>query len=601
MSIQPTMPDGYVPVVALPGDGLLAMLTNGMLCSYIHTKDDSKKVRAYCESRPVLAILENSSSVTPAPAPMGVPRFQLKVNMKISVAVLGILPTLAWAQNSRIEQVVVYPGGATVQRVVSVKAGAQQVRLSCLLASFDADSLQVRGEAVTVGEITVQTVTRADAPECSTSPLDTRIRELEDQLAAVNAEITANDVALSYLKGFGSGDNRGSVPVSAPAATAEALRRAALDSLQRQAPLNRRKDDIERALNPLKLERERQQTSAQVRTVLIRLAAKGEGELRINYQINRAGWEPTYRAYLDSSTGQVRLERRAQVAQTTGEDWTGVKLRLSTTQPQRATEMRPPAPWKLDLRPPQSEPPASARMAAPPPPSAPSSMLRQRSSETEEEEVNFDVSVFQGEFATEFEVPGSVSVTSSAQRISFALGTLTLDAKLAARTQPRIDAVAYLVAEVARPTGVWPAGALQVFRDGAFVGQGRLEFGNKEWLDLFFGRDDLLRVSVDPERRDTGSAGFSSRREERKYGRVYRIENRHQRRFAVQVIEASPVGRHEDISVTSRFDPKVSEENWRRQPGVVAWFFTLEPGQTQKIEADYLISFPKEARIEGLR
>ena len=34
-----------------------------------------------------------------------------------------------------------------------------------------------------------------------------------------------------------------------------------------------------------------------------------------------------------------------------------------------------------------------------------------------------------------------------------------------------LDAAAYLVAESARPAGVWPAGKLQLFRDGAFVGK----------------------------------------------------------------------------------------------------------------------------------
>ena len=85
----------------------------------------------------------------------------------------------------------------------------------------------------------------------------------------------------------------------------------------------------------------------------------------------------------------------------------------------------------------------------------------------------FDVNVFDNSFATEFAVPQSIDVPSSGQRVTLALGQHEDTAKLAARTSPRVDASAFLVAELAQPAGVWPAGALQLYRDGNFVGSGR--------------------------------------------------------------------------------------------------------------------------------
>lgn len=41
--------------------------------------------------------------------------------------------------------------------------------------------------------------------------------------------------------------------------------------------------------------------------------------------------------YHASTSGQVTLERRALIAQATGEDWRGVKLQLATTTPARNT------------------------------------------------------------------------------------------------------------------------------------------------------------------------------------------------------------------------------------------------------------------------
>lgn len=511
--------------------------------------------------------------------------------------VAALVPAVAQAQAGRIEQVLVYPGGASVERVLAVKAGQQQLKIACLPARFEADSLQLRapeGSGLVIGEITVQTVARGALPECADSPLDARIRELQDQQAALAAEVEAHELALGYLKNYTAPSGQ---PASI-AATAETLRRSGLDTLQRQQALQQRKQALERQLAPLTAERDRLvQANPQLRTVLVRLAAPRDAELRLSYRLSQAGWEPVYRAYLDTRSGQVRLERHAQVAQHSGEDWSQVRLRLSTTQPRQATGMPPPRSWALDLL-----PPPSAELARPAPAyAAAAAAPAPRLQKTDGPELDFNVAVFHGEFATEFEVPGRVSVAADGQRIGLALGQQMLDAQLMARANPSAEAQAYLVAESARPAGVWPAGPLQLFRDGDFVGQSQLRVTNQERLDLFFGRDERLRVTVEPEQRHAGDRGLIGSRAEQRIGRAYRIENLQQRAVSVQILEAAPVARHEDIQVQTRFEPKPTLDSWRQQPGIVAWQFELAPGQSLRLAADYLIGYPKDARIGGLR
>src|SRR5258707_10425094 len=62
-----------------------------------------------------------------------------------------------------------------------------------------------------------------------------------------------------------------------------------------------------------------------------------------------AGWRPAYRAGLDSAGSKVLLERQGAISQTTGEDWTNVKLKLSTGQPRLSPQGPEPRPWKLSL------------------------------------------------------------------------------------------------------------------------------------------------------------------------------------------------------------------------------------------------------------
>src|SRR6185503_14156385 len=52
--------------------------------------------------------------------------------------------------------------------------------------------------------------------------------------------------------------------------------------------------------------------------------------LEIEYAIGAARWWPAYKAWLSARATQVRWEIDAFVAQATGEDWTGVRLSLTT-------------------------------------------------------------------------------------------------------------------------------------------------------------------------------------------------------------------------------------------------------------------------------
>ena len=533
---------------------------------------------------------------------------------KILITAAIFLPGLSLAQpaggasTARISEVFVYPGGATVERLATVAAGAQQLRLNCLPASFDLDSMQVQADAgIRVGDVSVQTVERARAPECASSPLDTRIRELEDQVAALDAENGAQDLALAFLKSYG-GDASGKSATGTAniAATTEALKRSGLDALQRQHQLLRRKQDLELQLKPLLAERERSvRANPQLRNVLIRLSTAQGGAVRLSYRLSQAGWTPVYRAYLDTSKSQLRLERHAQVAQSSGEDWTGVKLRLSTVQPRLASSPPPLEPWTLDIQPPVVATAGlrqrSMAFAAAPAPAEVLSVMETKVVEEAISPSSFDVSVFQGAFSAEFEVPGRVSVSSDGQKVAFALGQSNLEAQVLRRVQPQQDAQAYLLADLARPEGSWPRGSLQLFRDGSFVGESELRLASDERLELFFGRDELLRVLVEPEQRGGANAGFIGNRAEQKLTRSYVLENLHKQPVSVQVLEASPVSRHEDIRVQAVFAPKPTQDAWKKQPGVVAWLLPLAAGQSQRITADYLISYPKDVRINGLR
>ncbi|MFT7775686.1 DUF4139 domain-containing protein [Roseateles sp.] len=519
----------------------------------------------------------------------------------------GLLATAAQAQApSRIDEVLVYPGGAQVTRLAAVAANARELVLHCLSARFDPDSLQIDAPAgVNLGPVQLETLPRERAPECAASPLDEQVRKLEAQRDLLTAENTALDTSLGYLKALGSGEAR-STPAASIAATSDGIRRTAQDALLRQAQIRRQLEELDRQIAPLQGERERlASANPQWRSLRLRLSTTREAELKLSYRVTQAGWAPSYRALLDTASGTLSLERLAQVSQQSGEDWKNVKLRLSTAQVTPRVGIGLPRPWQLDIYRPQ--PPALTQsvqpMAAPAPALVSQLAVTGSRVAAEPQLERFDVSVFQGSYAAEFVLPLRVSVDSGTQRASLALGQEKLQARVLARVQPQAEAAAYLVADAARPAGSWPRGVLQLLRDGALVGSSTLNVASgEERLELPFGRDEALRVQIEPEQRNAANTGFIGARAEHRYGRAYVVENRHTAgTVTLQLVEAAPVAQHEDIKVQSQFNPVPTTQSWRKQPGLVLWEQPLAAGQSNRFSADYVISAPKDAQLTGLR
>jgi uncharacterized protein (TIGR02231 family) len=505
------------------------------------------------------------------------------------------------AAASRVTQVTLYPGIATVERVARVAAGARQLQLICLPASFDTESLRLEGDpGITIGEVNARTMPRNRAPGCEKTALDKRIAALEDQVAAVDAETGGNDLALGYLKGLGQGAApvTGNRPAAGPAIseTVQAVRGTGQATLLQQHQLVRRKEALQAQLDPLIADRDRlQRVDAPVRNVTINLNATVAGDIRLRYQVTGPGWAPSYRASLDTRSGAIRIERLAQVGQASGEDWTGVRLRLSTGQPRAAVAGPTPQPWTVQNHQPTPVPTSAMVAMAPAPAGAPASAREA------DEAPRFDVSVFQGMYATEFEVPGTVDLVSGEQRLTLSLGTQDLAGTVRTRTTPALETNAYLVADIQRPTGVWPAGSLQLYRDGTLVGTTRWTVGADERITLPFGRDELVRVQSEPQRAVTGTATFIGGKVERRIARAYSVQNLHNEAIQLEVLEATPVSGDEAIVVTQRLSPQPATTEWNKQPGVAQWLATLEPGATARFTADYTATAPKEFLLGGWR
>lgn len=507
--------------------------------------------------------------------------------------------------SSKITQVKLYPGSATIERSRQVKAGTRQVQFSCLPASLDVRSLQVNADAaVQIGEMAVVTESRRTSAACGEHPLASRIRELEDKKADLQAQNQALQLVNGYLQNISNGaategaKNNTLLPIDAKniVAISDALRRTGQDALQKQHQLQRAEEEIDRDLAPLLQERQRtEKSNGQVIHVSVALQTAHDAKVQLSYQINGPTWAPAYRALLNSQTRSVKLERQALVSQSTGEDWQAARLVLSTGQPNQNASVTEPRSWLLDIaQRAKLEVAYKTAMLAPAPATARMGLAEAMDDSAEEIPQDFNVLVEQAAYATEFTVPNLIDVPSGKQRVAIALGQFETPAKLAVRTVPSLDARAFLIADIVPPEGVWPSGAMQLYRDGVFVGASTWATSDAPAMTLSFGHDELVRVQLEPANDMKGNSGFTGSQTERKISHAFKIENRHKSAIALQVLEASPVSKNEKIRIKSTFTPEPTERDWNKQAGIVLWTTELAAGASTRFEANYVITHPKE-------
>src|SRR6266581_2278410 len=420
-----------------------------------------------------------------------------RTSIGVALVAMSFGCTAAVAQDaSRITSVILYPGSATVERTARVVPGMTRLEISGLPANFDPQTVRVESDAgVRIGEVSTKDQSRTAASNAREAAIEEKIQALKDRQAVLEVDARSAQMTAEFISRLGAPGGEKPAPLPSArslAETIEAVRRGGSDAFGRIQKVQVQKREIDKQVRALERDLARLKSGAKdVRTIAVGVSAERPGEVRVSYQVNGAGWRPAYRAGLDSAGSKVSLERQGTISQTTGEDWTNVKLKLSTGQPRLSPQGPEPRPWKLSLYSPGvgalSERSFDRAAAAP-------AALRSAKVGELKQEAPLEV---QTTFATEFEVPGQVSLPSDGRKLTVSLAKLSLPAKMRLRVVPRLDAAAVVTAEAERPEGVWLAGDIQLYRDGNYVGATGWNPQSSAGLVLPFGRDSLVRVKID--------------------------------------------------------------------------------------------------------
>jgi uncharacterized protein (TIGR02231 family) len=530
---------------------------------------------------------------------------------------------------SRIDGVVVYPGVASVTRLVEVEipAGQHVLVVSGLPQSLDPNSLRVEGVsigALQIGSVEMRAQPIVGAP-AQTNEVAQRLRQLQEERARKQAGLQALTAKQQMIMAIGSQAPTILAGKEKPVDPAEWTR--AWDAVgQGLQQVNEELTVVHQAIRALDEEIAAvgrqggpgpRAGLTRAANISVEAASDAKATLRLTYQVTGASWRPSYDAALSIGNAQAKprlsLVRRAVVSQRTGEDWTDATLAVSTAQARGGTA----APDVPPLRVAFNEPPAviqaapmprrAAQAAAPPASSVEDRMRAEAEAARNLEEARRQAPVTQSQaqvevagFSAQFVVPGRVTIAQDGSPRSFRLGSREMEPMLGVKAAPGLDPKAYLEVKFTNEeeAPLLP-GEIALTRDGLYVGQGRIgQVASGDQVEMGFGADDKVKVTRVPLRRRETEANWvqGSRTDLREFKTV--VKSLHDRTMRITVLDQTPFAENSAITVEalSGATPP-TDRNLQDKRGVLAWSFDYKPGEEREIRHGYRLRWPGDREL----
>ena len=338
-------------------------------------------------------------------------------------------------------------------------------------------------------------------------------------------------------------------------------------------------------------------------------SAAGEFELEVSYVVQQASWLPLYDLRFCPTSQTINLSYLAEVKQSTGEDWLGVALTLSTAKP--GLGILPPKlpPWYIDVQHP-SYPEQRGKALE----EFQNMAVRTRSltlpypgtSPTPESVMDAELELLKAQIATAevFKQGGIVTFRASSGGNIPSDGTphktTIFNEDFPCRAEyiamPRLVSMAYLQTTITNPlTGVTLLpGQANIFRDNTFVGTTQLEnIAPGQEFKINLGIDEGLKIERDLVERQVDKKLIGNQRRTTYAYRVV-ITNLREQQAALTLTEQLPISRNEQIKVRlTRSTPQIQVS----EMGMLEWSITLPPLSKQELYYQFTVEHPPELTV----
>ncbi len=550
--------------------------------------------------------------------------------MRYSPAVLALFMVRLCAQTlstdtAKITEVTVYSDRAEVVKHLEGKleAGEHVLSFENLPGSADLSSVRVQGKGdFALIDIKAETVQTTDTA-------DTRLKELEDkkeESAKQLKELSMSDARINNRKAALE-----KILTRLTTTTATATAPAEMDTTKWSSYLQFHADALEKcdkeifanAQTTLAVQKEinrivREIENLNVKRVKYRNVAKvkidvkksGVIQLDLSYIVHGPSWRPSYDVRANTAQGNLELTYNAEVRQSTGEDWKGVALKLSTAQPGIGGREPNLSPWFINKQEPIVALGATAPMAKSLSRGRQDQMMNAYVAEADSAASPADMeikgaTVVTGATAETFIIDRTADVLSDNKVAKVNITKQNFPTVYRYSSVPKLSSHVYLKAKAKNKSDfTLLPGQTSIFLDGAFVANASIDLvpaGQEFWT--YLGVDASVKVErKELGRREETSGIFGKKTVRTVYDNVFKIKNSKSTAIELVVWDQIPISDHEDIKVVLE-EPKFEKdsENLKMSDGKsLQWRFNLKPDEKKEVPFRFAIERPEGTLIQGL-
>lgn len=559
------------------------------------------------------------------------------------------------AAQSAIAEVTLYQGRAMVSRHADSPAreGLFEIRFENLPESLDPASLQAtvtsdRGGAKLLDVRFDQKVTQFDVtnnPELKDAIVQLeaarrkaefhsmKLTEINDRYNLFNA--IAQKTASEFGKDFGSKE----LQPASMAAQVDALTQLRTKLIDERVVLDAQVLATTNEINALqaKVNALGGQTKVE-RTAIVTVGQSiaQSAAVTLRYLVVNAGWQPRYAVRADVDAGKLVIEYDADIRQATGENWTGVKLTLSTAQPtQKAAPNEVPAAF-VDVFVPPPMPVVASSAAYDAPAMAPGAPAYKRSRDSrpggpggapvdlafapapmENESLarKFDDAyAVQSGTVVSYPLPRAIDIPSDGQR-SRKQRIATVDAKpsFVHVARPLVESAVFLKAVAANASSFqFLAGPATVFLGGDSVGSTTLpDLAPGAEMTFWLGTDRRIEAKRVLVKKSTSERGVFDKADETKWEYRVDLTSTDTKPVEIELVDRMPVSRNEQIKIELKdpSQPLATDAKYtadEKPQGILKWLVRL-PARTEagkpaakSVSWTVIASKPKDVQTTGL-
>ena len=514
---------------------------------------------------------------------------------------------------TKISEVTIFRDGARITRTGRTKLlkGPQKIIINDITDYAHSDSFRVKGRGpAKLSSIDVHTVSEVFEPSDDVKPLHEQLKELKKKQEEIQDTIDFHNTRLANLQSmagefsnyFGQiyAANEGEIKL-----LTDMDKNSSKMILEAKEAIRKSEDELEEVNKQIEVVRanigrissERRTETTYSVEVTLEVTEDAEVEVDVTYQTSNAHWVPTYD--VDLYPGKAKLRRMAQLYNRTKEDWTKVKLIVSTAKarPVEAIEATPyyvgvydPAierdraegrMMKKEKARPSMAPKAGAAIAPPAPPQ-----------EIVEEFADVSETV-SGIAIYEIQKPATIPSDNEKHPVTLTEEELESETIHYWYTEGMAEVVAQ--DKVTNKDNVILPGKAKVYSEGDYIGETSLaQISPRESFKIGTRIAYDVKAEKKLTHREVEKAGVMRGKLRRSYKYRLEIQNFSKRTIEIDISDRIPHSLSTQIEIKAEWE-KLGIE--KEHLGIIEWHKTIEPNQKEIIEYEYEVEWEKGVTV----